>query len=128
MSRTRLVPLALLLACGTPPSGELPPSVLDLTPPVGRLVQAADLSGYLVRPTDRSRAPAVLLLVETLDEANRNWAMERSRDGWFVLVIEPSTPTARARAYLSGIDGIERVSVECQRTECPAPESDGQTL
>ena len=111
--------MALWLAGATPacgPAGEPAPLPAQAAPePVGRMVAAPGLRGFLVWPGDRQPPlDATVVLVDRLDPASKASAIETARTGAVVLVVDAGTETQRARAYVSGLDGV----VSAPRVEC----------
>jgi hypothetical protein len=106
--------LLLWMACET--AVPLPPRVQGPPPPNARMVQAADVTGYLVQPITSPSPLAVLLLVEQLGAASRSEAM--NHQGKTVLAIAPSIRLDAASAYLQALPHIQEVRVICRRENC----------
>lgn len=108
----------LLLACATEPPAALPPP--EARPPAvdARRVKAPGVEGLLARPL-QGGGPAVLLLVDEIDEAARTAAQDAAAGGAIALVITPERDQAAARAYLERVDGAALpVETRCLRRDC----------
>ncbi len=108
-----LMSLLLGLACES--ATPLPPTARETTPVQAQMVEAGEIRGYLVRSDESSRG--VLLLVPDLGESAQSRA--KMFIGSTVLAISPPTDIGKSKAYLAGMDGIEEVTILCDREECP---------
>ena len=111
--------LLLILACET--AQPLPPSAAPPRPPSAQMMKSGDVNGFLIGGSGENRA--ILLLVDHLDEDAR--AQSTTFTPATVLAITPTTETQAAQAYLSGLPGVEHVTIVCQRTECPETSLEG---
>jgi hypothetical protein len=103
----------LALACEAP--RPLPPKAQAPKPPHAQMLQSGEVQGYLVEGAGSDQG--ILLLVTSTDEAARSRA--RSLSPSTVFAVPPSVPTSAAKAYLSGITGVNTVTVLCDRPDCP---------
>jgi hypothetical protein len=104
------------LGCQRPEPAPLPPPRRELWQPRGRTVAASNFHGYLVKP-QQLPVPAILLLVDTLDDATRKTADDLARGGSVTLAVEAATETERARAYLNNLADTRGVSDRCLRLD-----------
>lgn len=111
--------LAVLLACEQP--APLPTTAVDTRPPpIGRLVQAGPVRGFLARPgTETPPTPAELRLVDALDPATKEAAMADAGAGRVILAVTPDIDTDRAHAYLDGMPSTAPPTRTCRRATCP---------
>ena len=105
--------LLLLLACET--AQPLPPPSATKALPTAQMVKVGEVSGLLVEGGQSEHA--VLLLVDHFSDAARARAKVFAPAP--VLAISSSTPIAAAEAYLSGLPGIQTVTILCDRADCP---------
>jgi len=113
-----ILPGVLLGACHDEAPALPPPLLQTAEPPIGRLVRAGDLLGFLARPSGGDTGAAQLHLAPALDEDTRATALAAAREGVTVLAIPPEVSTQRGRAYLERIASGE-ITVRCTRSECP---------
>ena len=83
------------------------------------MVRSGAVQGYLVHPvrTGTESGRGILMLVETIDDANRGAARASTAKGATVFVTE-SREIAIATAYLNGLAGMKPVAVECRPPDC----------
>jgi hypothetical protein len=111
--------LLTLLACEQPAA--LPATAVDLRPPpIGNLVQAGAVRGFLARPGEESPpTPAELRLVDALDPAAKDAALATAATGLVVLAVSPDIDPELAQAYLAGMPSTGHVTRTCVRRACP---------
>lgn len=122
-----LLLLALLLACKREAPAPLPAPAPAAPAVFGRAIAAGKLRGYLARPkkgATQGKLPAVLQLVDALNDQSRAEAEARAAAPAVVLAILPSQDEARAKMYLEGMPSVAPpVTVECLRAPpgCVSP-------
>lgn len=114
-----ILALVGMLACERP--APLPQTAVDTRPPpLGHLVQAGAVRGFLARPgEERPPTPAELRLVDALDEPAKQAALRTAADGVVVLAITPDIETERAWRYLDGMPSTGALTRTCSRETCP---------
>ncbi len=105
--------LLLIFACNGPASA---PAIVQTTPsPKATLIEAGEVEGILVEGVTSTQG--ILLLVEKIDAISA--ARAQSLSPSTVLAIAPSTPTTAAKAYLEAFPQVSKVTVLCDRADCP---------
>ena len=105
----------LMLACEGPVA--LPPKVHRPVPSSSRMVQMTHFRGFLHRPLQSMDTVAVLKIVDTLDENERDGA--KAFPHQVVLIIERDQDAKVAHEYLKGLAGITSVNTICT-DPCPS--------
>ena len=106
------------LGCSTEPPLPLPEPEQMLWQPKGRMVAATDLRGFLVMPQS-TPAPGVLVLVDVIDDAEREAALALAGAGEVVLLLPPQTLQERGEQYLNDLPSTRGLHTLCKRARCP---------
>ena len=106
------------LACSQQDPVPLPEPEQVLWQPKGRMVAAADLRGFLVMP-EQHPSPGVLVLVDSIDDAEREAALALAAAGEVVLVLTPQTSLERGEQYLNDLPSTRGLRTLCKRSRFP---------
>jgi hypothetical protein len=82
------------------------------------MVAANDLRGFLVMP-QHTPSPGVLVLVDAIEDGEREAALALATAGEVVLLLPQQTPLARGEQYLNDLPSTRGLRTLCKRARCP---------